>query len=228
MAQEKSFDMAEEFNGLDFHSARLKGRFIRTMETLGKQPDKSILYSSENRAEAKAAYRMPGNEDFDRQEIIRTHREATIRRMAEYGGPILAVQDTTGVNYNTHIKTEGIGYISDKTLGVNIHSCIAVTADGLVLGVLDQSGYNRPEPGDEPASHDSKKARPAEEKESFRWLETLERSTADIPEGVKVISVCDREGDMYELFAKAGELGEAFLIRIVQNRMTAGNRRVFG
>jgi hypothetical protein len=39
------------------------------------------------------------------------------RRMAGYGGTILAVQDTTGVNYNTHLKTEGIGYISDKTMG---------------------------------------------------------------------------------------------------------------
>jgi hypothetical protein len=37
---------------------------------------------------------------------------------------------------------------------------------------LDQSSYNRKEPKDESASHDSKKVRPIEEKESFRWLET--------------------------------------------------------
>jgi uncharacterized repeat protein (TIGR02543 family) len=226
MAQEKSFDMAEKFAGLDFHAIRLENRFIRTMETLMKQPGTSIWEASENRAEAKAIYRMLGNEDVDRQEIIRTHREATIRRMAEYGDPILAVQDTTGVNYNTHLKTEGIGYISDKTRGVNIHSCIAVTGDGLVLGVLDQSSYNRPEPKDESASHDRKKRRPIEEKESFRWLETMERSTADIPQELPVITVCDREGDMYELFAKAAELDESFLIRIVQNRMTVENKRI--
>jgi hypothetical protein len=203
MAQEKRFDMAEEFAGIDFHSVRLEGRFVRTMETLAKQPDKSIWEASEDRAEAKAVYRMLGNEDFDREEIIRAHREATLRRMSGYSGTILAVQDTTAVNYNTHLKTEGIGYISDKTLGVNIHSCLAVTGNGLVLGLLGRSSYNRPEPKDETASHDSKKVRPIEEKESYRWLETLERSTADIPEGVRVITVCDREGDMYELFAKA-------------------------
>ncbi|MDR0628767.1 MAG: DUF4198 domain-containing protein [Treponema sp.] len=94
---------------------------------------------------------MLGNESFDREEIVRAHREAAIRRMAGYGGTILAVQDTTGVNYNTHLKTEGIGYSSDKTLGVNIHSCLAVTSDGLVLGLLDQSSYNRPEAKDEGA-----------------------------------------------------------------------------
>jgi hypothetical protein len=118
---------------------------------------------------------MPGNDAFDREEIIKTHREATLRRMADYGGTILAVQDTTGVN---------------------VHSCLAVSAEGLVLGVLDQSSYNRPEAKDETAGHESKKVRPIEERESFRWLETLERSTADIPRGARVITVCDREGDM--------------------------------
>jgi hypothetical protein len=226
MAQGKSFDMEEEFAGLDFHSLRLEERFVRTMETLIQQPGASIWEASEDRAEAKAIYRMLGNEDFDREEILRVHREATLRRMAGYGGTILAVRDTTGVTYNTHVKTEGIGYISDKTLGVNVHSCLAVTCDGLVLGVLDQSSYTRKEPKDESASHESKKVRPIEEKESFRWLESLERSTADSPRGVKVITVCDREGDMYELFAKAQSLDEPVLIRIVQNRMTVENKRI--
>jgi hypothetical protein len=42
---------------------------------------------------------MPGNENFYRQEILRAHREATLRRMAGYGGTILAVQDTLGVTF---------------------------------------------------------------------------------------------------------------------------------
>ncbi|MDR0637251.1 MAG: hypothetical protein LBF87_09280, partial [Treponema sp.] len=105
MAEEKGFDKAEEFAALDFHSIRLEARFVRTMETLAKQPGASIWKASDNRAEDKAVYRMLGNEEFDREAIIRAHREATIRRMSGYGGTILAVQDTTGVNYNTHLKT---------------------------------------------------------------------------------------------------------------------------
>ena len=140
--------MREEFAGLDFNPSRLEKRFVKTMETLTGQPDKSIWFCSGNRAEAKAIYRMLGNEDLDREEILRTHREATVRRMAQHGGTILAVQDTTSLNYNTQTKMEGIGYISDKALGVNIHSCLAVTADGLVLGLLAQSPYNRTHPAD--------------------------------------------------------------------------------
>ena len=82
---------------------------------------------------------MPGNENLDREEILRAHREATVKRMAQHGGTILAVQDTTSLNYNTQTKMEGIGYVCEQTLGVNINSCLAVTADGLVLGVLAQS-----------------------------------------------------------------------------------------
>ena len=90
-----------------------------------------------------AIYRMLGNGNLDRGEILRAHREATIRRMVQSGGTILAVQDTTSLNYSTHEKMEGIGYISEKTLGANIHSCLALTAEGLVLGILEQTSYNR-------------------------------------------------------------------------------------
>jgi len=128
MAGKQTFNMEDEFAGLDCNSSRLEKRFIRTMETLSKQPDKSIWSCSENRAEAKAIYRMLGNENLDREEILRAHREDTIRRMMQSGGTILAVQDTTSLNYNTHGKMEGIGYIGEKTLGVNIHSCLALTA----------------------------------------------------------------------------------------------------
>jgi hypothetical protein len=226
MAGEQSFSMEEEFAGLDFNSSRLEKRFIRTMETLSRKPDKSIWFCSENRAEAKAIYRMLGNENLDRKEILRAHREATVKRMAGCGKTVLAIQDTTSLNYNTHEKTEGIGYISDKTRGVNIHTCLAVTVDGLALGVLDQTSYNRAEAKDSSRSHDGKKSRVLEEKESYRWVKTLETSAASLPEDTKAITVCDREGDMYELLDAARAGGHLFLIRAAQNRMTVDNRKI--
>jgi hypothetical protein len=103
---------------------------------------RSIYGSSANRAEAKAIYNLPGNDTFNKNKLLRAHRAATIRGME--GHPlILAVQDTTSVNYDSRQKREGNGYIGDKTMGVNIHSCLAVTPEGLVLGVLNQMGFNR-------------------------------------------------------------------------------------
>jgi hypothetical protein len=53
------------------------------METLIQQPGVSIWEASENRAEAKAIYRMLGNAGFEQQKIIRAHREATDEQMSK-------------------------------------------------------------------------------------------------------------------------------------------------
>jgi hypothetical protein len=162
MAEGNIFDMEEEFVGIDFNSERLEKRFRRKMKTLAKHPGESIWRCAANRAEAKAIYNMLGNERFDNAEVLGEHQAATIKRIAGEE-TILAVQDTTSLNYDTREKTEGMGYISDKTKGVNIHSCIAVSPDGQVHGLLDQSHYNRPRAKDDTMTKGVKKNRPIEE-----------------------------------------------------------------
>jgi hypothetical protein len=58
MGKEMDFSIQEEFKGLNFKSKRLENRFMKTMDTFSKRPDKSIWLASSNRAEAKAIYRM--------------------------------------------------------------------------------------------------------------------------------------------------------------------------
>jgi hypothetical protein len=210
--------MEEEFDTLNLKT-KIKQRFIKTMKTLSHSPQKSIYMASNSRAEAKAVYRMLANDEFKINEVKETHKESTINRTIEAKTTILAVQDTTTLNYNTHKKTEGLGYCCDKTLGINVHSCLAVTDDGVVLGILDQSTITRPENKD-PTPASQKRKRSIEEKESNRWLETMERSAAGIPPEIKVIHVCDREGDMYELFEKAHKTQQNFLIRVSHERQT--------
>ncbi|GMO42166.1 MAG: hypothetical protein Pg6C_03480 [Treponemataceae bacterium] len=53
MAGGEDFNLAEEF-AADFREERLEKRFRRTAETPDKDPGKSILASSANRADAKA------------------------------------------------------------------------------------------------------------------------------------------------------------------------------
>jgi hypothetical protein len=43
---------------------------------------------------------------------------------------------------------------------------------------------------------EEKKNRPIEKKESNRWLTMMENVCQKIPEEIKVINVCDREGEM--------------------------------
>jgi hypothetical protein len=89
MAQRKSFDIIEEeFAGVDFHSVHLEHRFIRTMETLIRQPDASIWEASETRSEASDFSPQPSTGCWAMK--VLTGRRA-IRRMREYGGTIMAV-----------------------------------------------------------------------------------------------------------------------------------------
>jgi hypothetical protein len=49
------------------------------------------------------------------------------------------------------------------------------------VGAADWSSYNYPEAQNGSATHNTKKAHPAEEKESFIQLKMQEQRTADIP-----------------------------------------------
>jgi hypothetical protein len=195
MYGEESFNMAEEFADADFNGARLEKRLVRTTETLSGQPGNPIRASSGNRAGAKAVYSMPGNEKFDREEILKAHRKGTVKRTA--GEPVIpAARDTAAVNCDGQRKSAGNGYTSDKTMGGNIQACLAVAPDGLVPGALDQRGYNRPEAREETLAKERQKNRPVEEKESSRRLGTVETAGGSVGAGTKAIQVCGREGDM--------------------------------
>ena len=76
-------------------------------------------------------------------------------------------------------------------------------------------------------TREQQKNRPIEEKESNRWLVTMGNADNGIPAAIKVIHVCDPEGDNYELFDKAIQSGRYFLIRIAKNRMTVENGQIW-
>ena len=120
----------------------------------------------------------------------------------EAGSTVLLIQDTMDTNLNGHKKTEGLGYSSEQVLGVKEHNCITVTTDGLPLGLLTQS-YETREEAKSTLTAKEKAARKIEEKESYRWLQTLKDSIKDLPDDVTPITICDREGDIYEFYVLA-------------------------
>lgn len=58
---------------------------------------------------------------------------------------------------------------------------------------------------------------PVEEKESYRWIEALEATTA-VPAETQVVTVCDRECDFYDFFKAAEKINTPVLVRAAQNR----------
>jgi len=215
---------SEVFSEVDFGDKRLTNRLVETLEHMTNNSMESILGATKNRNSAKGFYRLLGNIKFSIDKLTEESRKFTIKKVLEHE-TILAIQDTTDINMNSHKKTEGLGYSSEHVLGIKVHSCIAITPEGLPLGLLDQS-YETREKAKSTLTKSEKSSRPIEEKESYRWLEMLRDSTADIPDSVNVITICDREGDFYELYAAAMEIGKDFVIRVTHDRKTSENEKV--
>lgn len=219
----------EEFVDINFTDQRLKSRFFKIIDAFAASPGKSTWAATGSRSSAKAAYRFFSNSEISKDELLDSISRATVEKIkcadAEW---ILAVQDTTAVGFGDRKAIQGMGYYcSTEQRGMLVHSCIAVTDQGILLGIIYQETNTREKPKDDSQTKEQKRSRPIEEKENFRWLdsmcETLLRMPADIP----ILTVCDREGDFYEFFSEAADLKANFLIRIVQNRMVDDGKKIF-
>jgi hypothetical protein len=119
---------------------------------------------------------------------------------------VLVPQDTTSLNYDRHQATMGLGPINthaDGAQGLKLHDTLAITPEGVPLGLVDIQVWARDPHEEESPAKDPN--RPIEEKESFRWLQSFRR-TAEFQKlcpNTQLISVADREADIYELFQEA-------------------------
>ena len=128
-------------------------------------------------------------------------------------------QDTTDINLNGHKKTENLGFCSEHIRGIKLHTGLALTTEGVPLGILSQK-YSTRETAKSELSATEKMKRPIEEKESFRWLETTREMLEYIPNEVEPIILCDREGDFYELYHEMMSVKSSFVVRLVRDRKT--------
>jgi hypothetical protein len=217
--QEAAAWVRTELESADFGDERLHKRALRILERFWAHPQWSIPTAMGCWAETKATYRFITNPRVTAERILGPHKEATASRMKEHP-VVLAVQDTTELNYTSHEALEDIGTIgSSRTLlGMLVHSTIAFTPERLPVGIIDQHTWVRPV--EEFGKKASRAQRPIEEKESFKWLlsvTTVEAIQQQLPD-VQFVSVGDREADIYELFAYAEGLKTRLLVRASVDR----------
>src|SRR6185312_16857144 len=130
--------VVQEFSASKLPDKRLLARAQLIMTQFGRQPTASIPQACGRWSDIKAAYRFFDNEAIDPQELLASHTAATVGRM-QGQRVVLAVQDTTTLNYSTHPDTEGLGPISnhqDKTIGLFLHTTLALSCLGQPLGIL--------------------------------------------------------------------------------------------
>jgi hypothetical protein len=100
------------------------------------------LSATEERNKARGFYRLLENDRFSLEELQTCARKVTTERLS---GKVWLIQDTSDINLNGHKKTAGLGFCSEHSLGIKIHSGIAVSPEGVPLGLLTQSYETRAE-----------------------------------------------------------------------------------
>ena len=140
---------------------------------------------------------------------------STVMRSKQYP-LILIASDTTFLNFNTHSACTGLGEIgSSHHKGFVTHSALALSPDGLPLGLLHQKSWVREANTLSPAE---KKALPYKEKESYKWLKALRDCEEALGTQQKALLVQDREGDLFEFFSADRQSNVGLLIRAAQPR----------
>ena len=146
----------QELLGGQFGDVRLEKRFRTLLEQLSTGVGESIPLVCQDWANTKAAYRFLSNERVSDAAILAGHFQSTRARCLAEPQPVLILHDTTEFSF----KREDIGPIGmlkrgvagqDRhgrlrhytSCGLLMHSSLAVTTDGLPLGLAAVKFWTR-------------------------------------------------------------------------------------
>ena len=194
--------VSQEFAQAALPDRRHRRRLQKIATAFAQKPTAPIPQACDSLAEAKAAYRFVENEAIMPAVIRQSHHQATLQRVKAYP-VILAVQDTTVLDYTTHPATQGLGPIchTRHSIGLLLHSTLAITPTGQPLGFLHNAVRARSRQG----RVCSRERRPLADKESYKWVESLTacQAVASLCPETMLVNITDREGDLYDLFVQA-------------------------
>jgi hypothetical protein len=230
-----------EFAGCKFRDARLAKRFRKLIEQTEEAVGESIPLACQDWANTKAAYRFFANDRVSEDDIFAGHFGATGERVAACEGPVLVLHDTTEFSFHRE-QPDAIGFTRvmnrgrhktarqrhHKVCGILMHSALAVTTEGLPLGLAAVKFWTRKKFKDDAARRRGDLKRiPIEKKESARWPENL-RLASERLGAERCVHVGDREGDIYEFFCAAAEIGTHFLVRSKVDRWAGDGDHTIG
>ena len=222
---------AEEFATAKFKDFRLGRRFTRLFSEMADSMSGLREKSTSCRSNSflKGAKRFFMNERVELHEIFAPHEQANKARVSSEEF-VLNIQDTSGLNYHNHSSKIDIGHIGSSpnrndSYGYWLHTGLLCSPDGTPLGISYQELWSREEWFNEGKNARKSRLRklPIENKESFRWLEGVQSCATYREAGAKIVHICDREADIYDLFQLCNDVGDFFVIRAKSERRIENN-----
>ena len=215
-----------EWGDVDLGDARSTRRLLMYGKSRFAKPTATLPLSCGTIAATKAAYRLLNQPEATLDELLSTHRESALARAARES-VILAIQDTTSLNFTSLEETTGLGPIAankggaNATRGLMMHNMMLASTGGTPFGLLDVNCWAR-----DPKEYGKSRKRArlkTEDKESQKWIRGYHAAdkVAKRLNGAQVVVVCDREGDMFDLFDAAKKGHAQVLVRALHPRRIA-------
>lgn len=207
----------EEFELAELWDKRCNDSLAAMSERL-EQNAGSSFSSACGESLRQSAGNIFGHESTTIEGLQQGHYEQSAKRSAPYENVIVA-QDTSFVNYSGHTATQGLGFIDSegKSRGLVMHTALALSPDGLPLGVVGQETWARD--AKKRGKRHRRKKKSIDEKESRKWLTGLDWVNQRIaPVAKQVCVVADREADVFEYMKHPREANVDILLRATQPR----------
>ena len=207
----------------NFGDKRINLRFEKILGILSIRIEHSIPLTFKKWFRTKAVYRFLNNGKVTDKAIIESQLT-----LAESGSTYLAIHDTTEADFTGHRSAVNLGCLQyENKKGLFIHNTLLCDENGIPESVFYQHFWSR-----DAKTLSKKKARkylPIQKKESHRWIEGVERVNNYFAQFIdsRVVNICDREGDIYELFSMNVCSNSDFLIRSCNNRLTKEEDKVW-
>src|SRR5262245_44516488 len=171
-----------------------------------------------NRAGEVRLGRFLSNKKVTKEALIEAMQEKV--GVAAKGRHVLAIQDTTEINYQKHkSRVKGLGLVGNGIdVGFFMHPMLVLDAqDKTCLGISALTQWIR-----EDKDRTSYKKELIEKKESFRWIRTAESSKKVLGEAKCITIIADRESDIYEEWARIPDEKTHLIIRACRDRKLYG------
>jgi DDE family transposase len=214
--------MAESGIGY-FGDERLRKNGAVLLQRMIERQAVCVRKLGDDRPEQVKFRRFLYNEAVTVTEMV-AHR-ATFVAVAAQGRHVLAIQDTSEINYQAQSgRKRRLGKVCNGSdIGLFVHPVLGVDAQSEeCLGLIDVQVWRRTK-----GKAANYKSLPIEQKESYRWLRGGHQAKAVLADASMVTILDDREGDIYEKWARLPDAHTHLLTRACRDRSLADGGKLF-
>jgi hypothetical protein len=201
-----------EFGACQLGDKRRTRRLVSYARQMAEKPDASTPRQTESWSDCKGVYRLFERPEVTFDSVTAVHRQRT-RNLAP--GTYLVISDTTELDYGYESPRRGLGRLgAEKHRGFFLHTALVLEAEKRqVVGIGAQELFTR-------SLKKKKRVHRVgcckRDSEAEVWGRLIDQVQPDNPEGVKLIHVCDRGADNFDVFAHLHAKSDGWVIRAGQ------------